>query len=128
MGDEAVVPSGSWCWGISRDCDRREKAWQVIEWFLDPENGIKPIVDANSAVPGRKSAFALFPEYDEMPRKLFREQLLQAAHPRPRTPVYLALTREFGQALQEIANGAAVSERLGAAADAVQTALERRQR
>jgi ABC-type glycerol-3-phosphate transport system substrate-binding protein len=126
MGQEFVAPSGSWCWGISRDADDPARAFGAIAWFLDPEEGIKPIVAANGAVPGRQSAFALFPEYDEMPRKLFREQLLEAAHPRPRTAVYLRLTREFGTALREIATGVDVAERLQAAAQAVQDALERR--
>ena len=126
MGDDFVAPSGSWCWGISRDADDPARAFEAIAWFLDPEQGIKPIVEANGAVPGRQSAFALFPEYDELPRKLFREQLLAAAHPRPRTAVYLRLTREFGTALREIASGGDVAERLQAAAQAVQDALERR--
>jgi ABC-type glycerol-3-phosphate transport system substrate-binding protein len=125
MGDEPVAPSGSWCWGISRACDDRDAAWQVIKWFLHPEHGIKPIVEANGAVPGRRSAFELFPEYDEMPRNLFREQLIEIAHPRPRTPVYFTLTSEFARALRDISLGADVESRLTQAAESVQRALDR---
>lgn len=125
MGDNVVAASGSWCWGLSRDCEKPMAAWRVIEWFLDPEHGVKPIVEANGAVPGRRSAFQYFPQYDKLPRKLFRAQLEQAAHPRPRTRVYLTLTTEFARALRDIALGADVQQRLSRAADAVQRALDR---
>ncbi len=123
--DTFVAPSGSWCWGISRQSRQPERAWSVIEWLLDPRHGIRPIVEANGAVPGRRSAFELFPEYDEMPRRLFREQLEHAAHPRPRTPVYLTLTGEFARALRDIALGAEVEATLTRAAAAVQQAVDR---
>lgn len=131
---EFVAPSGSWCWGLARrggrgvaagDGARRRASWRVIEWLLDPEHGIKPMVEANSAVPGRTSAFRFFPQYDQMPWRLFREQLEQAARARPRTPVYLTLSREFAAALRDVARGADPRERLTDAARQVQQALDR---
>jgi fructooligosaccharide transport system substrate-binding protein len=121
-----VAACGSWCWGIASTCDDVEAAGIVLTWLLDTRHGIKPIVEANGAVPGRHSAFALFPEYEEMPRRLFRAQLQASAHPRPRTGVYLTLTSEFARALRDIALGADVKERLGEAARAVQRVLDRR--
>lgn len=126
MGDQVVCASGSWCWGMSRDCRDRAAAWKVIEWFVDPVQGIKPIVEANGAVPSRRSAFRLFPEYQRLPRRLFREQLETAARSRPRTPVYLSLTGEFARALRDIALGADVKTALTQAAQTVQRALDRR--
>jgi multiple sugar transport system substrate-binding protein len=126
MGDKPVCASGSWCWGMSRACKDRSAAWKVIRFFLDPERGVKPMIAANGAVPGRRSAFQYFPEYDEMPRRLFREQLDVAAHPRPRTPVYLSLTDAFAKALRDIALGADVEEALRTAAERVQRAADRR--
>lgn len=126
MGAEAVAASGSWCWGLSRDCRNRDAAWRVLRWLLDPEHGIEPIVRANGAVPGRRSAFARFPEFEEPPRALFREQLEAAARARPRTPVYLTLTGALASALREIAHGADVQERLRHAAEQVQRAADRR--
>lgn len=125
MGAKFVCPSGSWCWGISRDSRRPELAFRLIAWLLDPQQGIRPIVRANGAVPGRRSAFALFPEYQRMPRRLFRAQLERYAHPRPRTAVYLTLTTEFARALRDIALGADVAARLHTAATSVQHALDR---
>jgi ABC-type glycerol-3-phosphate transport system substrate-binding protein len=126
MGDIPVAASGSWCWGLSRNARDPKTAWKAIEWFLDPKQGIQPIVEANGAVPGRKSAFQYFPEYDTMPQRLFREQLELAAHPRPRTPVYLTLTTEFARALRDIAKGADVEARLTEAAETVQQTYDRR--
>ena len=125
MGERFVCPSGSWCWGISRDSRRPELAFKLIAWLLDPRRGIRPIVQANGAVPGRRSAFELFPEYQDMPRRLFREQLERYAHPRPRTAAYLTLTTEFARALRDIALGADVRSRLHTAAVRVQQVLDR---
>ncbi len=125
MGPEVVAPCGSWCWGISRSCRNRNDAWRVIAWLLDPAEGVKPIVQANGAVPARYSAFRFFPEYDVPPRRLFREQLEHAARPRPRTPVYPALTSAFARALRDIAFGAKVQPTLEHAARRVQRDLNR---
>jgi len=124
MGERFVAASGSWCWGITRSCQRPDLAWKVVAWFLDPQRGVRPIVQANGAVPGRRSAFAFFPQYERMPRRLFREQLLRAAHPRPRTRAYLTLTRAFAAALRDIALGADVAQRLTEAAEQVQRVLD----
>jgi multiple sugar transport system substrate-binding protein len=93
---------------------------------VDPEHGIQPIVAANGAVPARRSAFRFFPEYERMPRRLFREQLETAARARPRTGAYLTLTAEFARGLRDIALGAEAQDRLSRAAQAVQRTLDRR--
>lgn len=126
MGSVNAFACGSWCWGLSRDCRDRQAAFEVIRWFLDPQQGIRPIVEANGAVPGRRSAFRFFPEFERMPRRLFREQLEQAARPRPRTAVYLSLTSTLGRALRDIALGANVKSVLDQAAAKVQHVANRR--
>lgn len=128
MGQEVVTASGSWCWGLSSSCEDRQAAWEVVRWLLDPKEGIQPMVEANDAVPGRRRAFEYFPEYERMPHRLFRHQLVEAAHPRPRTPVYLTLTGAFAGALRDIALGAPVEPMLDRAAATIQRALDRRSR
>jgi hypothetical protein len=91
------------------------------------EEGIKPIVQANGAVPGRQSAFEHFPAYQQMPRRLFRGQLEAAARSRPRTAVYLTLTSEFARALRDISQGTDVQDALTKAARTVQVVLDRRE-
>jgi len=125
MGRQSAAASGSWCWGLSRECRNPDDAWKVVAWLVDPKHGVEPIVRANGAVPARRSAFAWFPEYEQMPRRLFREQLETAAHPRPRTGVYPSLSVEFARALRDIALGNDVQETLTKAAQSVQRALDR---
>lgn len=128
VGDEPVTGSGSWCWGISRSCRRPAEAWRFIAALLDAEHGIAPMVRANGAVPSRRRALAFFPEYEAMPRRLFREQLEQTARTRPRTEVYLLLTTEFAQALRDVALGSNPQAALTKAAGTVQRALDRMRR
>lgn len=125
MGVEPVAPSGSWCWGLSTQAQDKSAAWELISWLINPEQGVTPIVKANGAVPGRRSAFKNFPQYEEMPRVLMRKQLESASRARPRTPVYLTLTSEFARALRDIAGGADVKPALTAAAEKTQRALDR---
>jgi ABC-type glycerol-3-phosphate transport system substrate-binding protein len=126
MGDRIVAPSGSWCWGISAQARHPELASRWIKWVTDVEQGIVPIVRANGAVPARRSAFAAFPEYSELPYRLFREQLEQFAQPRPRTPFYATLTQRFAGALRDIARGAPVEARLRQAEKEIQAVIDRR--
>jgi fructooligosaccharide transport system substrate-binding protein len=126
IGERHVAPSGSWCWAISAQSPAPARAARWVRWITDVQTGIVPIVRANGAVPARRSAFAMFPEYSEMPYRLFREQLETIARPRPRTPYYATLTQRFAGALREIARGADVERRLRLAEDEVQRVIDRR--
>jgi multiple sugar transport system substrate-binding protein len=77
-------------------------------------------------VPSRRSAFAEFPEYAEVPYRIFRSQLETAARPRPRTAFYATLTRSFAGALRDISRGADVAARLKKAEDEVQRVIDRK--
>ena len=57
-------------------------------------------------------------EYNEYPRSLFKEQLMETGHPRPRTPSYSVLSAEFSEALLNIFTGVDTKEALDAAAAA----------
>ena len=126
LGPRPVAPSGSWCWALSAQARIPAGAARWIRWVTDPATGVAPIVRANGAVPGRRSAFALFPEYSSDPYQLFRVQLEAFARPRPRTPHYAVLTQQFAAALREIARGADVAERLRLAEAHVQAVIDRR--
>jgi len=126
FGPEPVAPCGSWCWGISARARDPELAALWVKWVTDLRHGVEPIVRANGAVPARRSAFALFPEYSRMPYKLFRDELEQFARPRPRTPFYSTLTQRFAAALRDIARGAEVEPRLKTAENEIQTVIDRR--
>lgn len=124
-GPEIAAASGSWCWAISSHTDHPEKAAVWLNWVLDPRQGVTPMVEANGALPARKTAYQFFPKFDHSPFSTFR--MLQQNHgrSRPRTPHYPVLTRAFAAALRDIVGGAEVQERLDQAAIEVQRVLDR---
>lgn len=126
MGEKSVAPCGSWCWGISATTKNATVAAAWVRWVTGTDTGIIPMVRANGAVPARRSAFAAFPEYANLPYRLFREQLEHNARPRPHTPFYATLTRHFAGALRDIARGADPATRLSQAENEVQKVIDRR--
>lgn len=125
IGDHRAAASGSWAWAMLSTSDRPDAAAKFLRWVVSTENGIVPIVRANGAVPARHSAFEAFPEYEEIPYRLFKQQLTEHGRPRPQTPHYPALTRNFAEALRDIANGADPAETLARAAKQAQTVADR---
>ena len=125
MGDRPVAACGSWCWGLTQDARAPDLAALWLRWVTDPVQGIEPIVRANGAVPARRSAYALFPNYNEPPFALFRHLQETAGHPRPRTPFYPTLTRHFAAALRDTAHGADPQECLDRAAHQIQSRMDR---
>ena len=126
MGERTVAPCGSWCWGISQQSRQPELAALWLKWVTDLHEGVIPTVQANGAVPARRSAFEFFPEYSQPPYSLFRQQLEHTSRPRPRTPYYATLTQGFSAALRDIARGADVASRLQAAEHEIQRVIDRR--
>lgn len=116
-------PSGSWCWGITKQCSNREPAVKVLTWILDPEQGIAPMCRANGGIPARNSAVPLMPDYAAT-RQLFIDQLNISGRSRPATPGYATLTSELSRALGDIARGSDVKETLARAAKAVDMTLK----
>lgn len=125
MGERSVTSAGSWCWGMSRHAHDRDAAWRFIAWVLDADRGVRRLVEANAAVPARRSALRHFPDFERDVRRLFRDQLESSARARPRTAVYLTLTSEFARALRDVAVGADVQQALDQAARSVQRDLDR---
>lgn len=118
-GKKQVTPCGSWCWGITQQCENPGQAAKVLKWIVGTQSGIVPMVKANGAPPSRVFAYTLLPEYEEMPRLLLYQQLQKSSRPRPVIPFYSVLTTEFSKALHDIALGGDVSKALNAAAQAV---------
>jgi multiple sugar transport system substrate-binding protein len=126
IGPFDASPCGSYCWCLFSGSRLTELAARWIQWVTGTRTGVLPMVAANGAVPARRSAFPALPEYEELPYSLFRQLLEHGARPRPRTPFYAILTREFAAAVRDIARGAAVKPRLVRAEEHVQLAIDRR--
>jgi len=117
FGKGSKTGQGSWNWGITKNCSHPAKAADFIAFLLSPSE-VLAMCDANSAVPGTKSAVKQSRLYSENgPLHLFAEQLLLGVSvPRPKTPAYPVITTEFRKAFQQIRNNGDVREALSNAA------------
>lgn len=110
---------GSWQWAITSTCDDPEAAATVLEFLLSPDEILRMTTE-NGAVPARTSALAQSELYGpDGPLRLLADQLTSGvARPRPLTPRYPAVTREFSQAATDVLAGADPASTLRAAARA----------
>ncbi|MCA1807870.1 MAG: sugar ABC transporter substrate-binding protein [Kiritimatiellia bacterium] len=118
----SASPSGSWCWGVTARCRDTAAAAELLQWLLDPRQGLEPLCRANGGVPSRAAALALMPDYQET-RGLFVEQLRLTGRARPATPRYGTVTTEVSRALDDIARGADVQQTLDGAARRIDAVL-----
>ena len=122
---EKVSPSGSWAWGITSGSENPDAAAELIRWFLDPQQGVAPIVEANRLAPSRQSAYPLVPFYNELPYSVYGEQIQKTARARPVTPGYPVVTARFAEAVANISLGGDVQESLDQAAQQVDEDFQR---
>lgn len=108
---------GSWSWAISSTCRHPEGAWAFLAHLMSTEE-ILEITGINGAVPARYSALARSPLYKTNgPLVLFADQLKAGIGvPRPATPAYYVLRKEFVDAVLAIVTGGDVQTALGNAA------------
>ena len=101
-GGRSVATLGGWLYGISAYSKHPEEAWTFISFMTSPETQKYFAIEASLA-PARKALFSDTEVLKANPQ--FREQwhVFQTAIPRPRTPVYPAvsniLQRYFSRAL-----------------------------
>ncbi len=118
--DDRATGAGTWCWGLTDapETTDRQYAAQVFDWLLSSKETVAPMVEANHAIPARQSALEQ-QDLDPSQRAIqdvFFNQLQEYGHVRPRTPYYSIFTRNFAEAIQQIATGADVATVLKAAA------------
>ncbi len=113
FGNGVVTGMGSWAWGISSTTEHPAEAWEVLNYFLSPENVAKTGV-AVGAVPARKSVLATFEDYQPGGfLYIFREQLEGGyAMERPTTAAYPVITTVFADAFQNIVMGSDVQTQM----------------
>ena len=87
--------------------------------FLFSKDNVTTYAQAISKPPTRVSSYEVLTEYNEYPRSIFKEQLMETGHPRPRTPSYSVLTAEYAEAMLNIFTGVDPQEALDAAAAAM---------
>ncbi|MFO7173631.1 MAG: sugar ABC transporter substrate-binding protein [Bacillota bacterium] len=119
-----VSPSGSWAWGITQQSKHPEAAAKVLKWLVGTDTGVIPMVKANDMPPATWDAYEKLPEYQELPKRIFMEQVQKTAVARPVTPAYPMLTTKFAEAVHSIALGTDPAEALTKAAQEVDRDIE----
>lgn len=114
---KVVAPSGTWCWGISTQSKNKEGAADAIKVMTSAEN-TKTLVTVSNNPPARKSVFDSMSQYSTYPYSIVKDQVINAAHPRPRTTSYPVLSEKFAAAMQDIFKGMDVKSELDKVADA----------
>jgi fructooligosaccharide transport system substrate-binding protein len=117
-------PSGSMAYAISSQADHPEAAYKVMQWMTNEESTIG-LSRVTGMPPARKSAFENMESYNELPKKIMRDQVVNTAHARPTTPAYPVLTDAFAQAFHAAALGEDPQEVLDQQVQRVERELRR---
>lgn len=122
---KVVSPSGDWSFGISTSTKHKKEAGKLLSFILNKENVLK-IALSQSKPAARKDSFEEMKEWNKLPLKVLKDQVLYTAHPRPRTTSYPVLSQKYGEAIQNIFLGADVQKQLDKVAEAYNQDVERR--
>ncbi len=109
-------PTGDWAAAVTRDTQDREAVQEVMNYLFSEDN-VTTYAKAISKPPTRQSSYEVLTEYNEYPRSLFKEQLMETGHPRPRTPSYSVLSAGFSEAMVNIFTGVDPKEALDKVAE-----------
>lgn len=115
-GGIPTSPTGDWAAAVTRDTQDKEAAKEVMNYLFSKDN-VTTYAKAISKPPTRQSSYEVLTEYNEYPRSLFKEQLMETGHPRPRTPSYSVLSAGFSEAMVNIFTGVEPKEALDKVAE-----------
>ncbi len=116
-GGVLTSPTGDWSASVTKNAQDLDAVKEVMNFLFSKDN-VTTYAQAISKPPTRASSYDVLTEYNEYPRSLFKEQLMETGHPRPRTPSYSVLSAEFSEAMLNIFTGVDAKEALDAAAAA----------
>lgn len=115
-GGIPTSPTGDWAAAVTRDVQDLEAAKEVMNFLMSKEN-VATYAQAIAKPPTRNSSYEVLPEYNEYPRSLFKQQLMETGHPRPRTPSYSVLSASYAEAMVNIFTGVDPQEALDEVAE-----------
>lgn len=116
-GGILTSPTGDWAASVTKDAQDLDAVKEVMNFLFSDEN-VTTYAQAISKPPTRSSSYEVLTEYNEYPRSIFKEQLMETGHPRPRTPSYSVLSAGFSEAMLNIFTGVNPQEALDKAAEA----------
>ncbi|MER3444695.1 MAG: ABC transporter substrate-binding protein [Meiothermus sp.] len=115
-GNKQVSPNGGWSWAIPKVSANKAAAGAFINFAMSTPQVAK-YADITGYVPSRKSAVPLSNLYRKGGEgALMAEQSAKIAMVRPVHPAYPVISKAFGDAVQNILNGADVKGELQKAA------------
>ncbi len=117
-GGILTSPTGDWAASVTKDVQDMDAVKEVMNFLFSKEN-VTTYAQAISKPPTRVSSYDVLTEYDEYPRSIFKEQLMETGHPRPRTPSYSVLSAGFSEAMLNIFTGVDAKTALDEAAAAM---------
>lgn len=115
-GGIPTSPTGDWAAAVTRDTQDKDAVKEVMNYLFSADN-VTTYAKAISKPPTRQSSYDVLTEYNEYPRSLFKEQLMETGHPRPRTPSYSVLSAGFSEAMVNIFTGVDPKEALDKVAE-----------
>ena len=110
-GQIPTSPTGDWAAAVTRDTQDKYAVKEVMNYLFSKDN-VTTYAKAISKPPTRQSSYEVLTEYNEYPRSLFKEQLMETGHPRPRTPSYSVLSAGFSEAMVNIFTEMCIRDRL----------------
>lgn len=125
FGEGPKIGSGSWQWGVSRQCEQLDAAVAFLEYLIEPEQ-IAAMSRATGFVPVTSEAATRTERY--APGGAWREffEFSRAyAVPRPATPGYPKVSAAFERAVLAVRAGVAPEDALDDAVDAIEYDIAR---
>jgi fructooligosaccharide transport system substrate-binding protein len=98
------VPTGSWQFAATASSKHVAEAAKLVEWMTNTDS-VVAVSNAIGMLPGRLSAIAKLPQYQDGARKLMVDQLKTAGRARPSSVIYPIISRSFEEAIDEVING-----------------------
>ena len=118
-GTGSVSPNGGWSYAIPAVAANKDAAGEFIKFAMSTEQ-VAEYADVTGYVPSRTSALALSELYGEGGQgALMADQSATIALVRPVHPAYPVISASFGQAVQNILQGADVTSELQNAARSI---------
>lgn len=106
-----VTMTGSSTFAVSSQTEYPAEVAALMIWTHTTENSYK-LWQTQGTMPAQLSVFALAPEYEDLPYRIFFEELTNIGVPRPSSPGWLEYETLINPVLRDIALGADVAESL----------------
>lgn len=127
-GGDPVTPTGAWSWGINPNTEHYEEALAFLTFATIDEEGSLATAQGFAIPPANINVFNTFYAENQIVEgveDLILYELENTARVRAQTEGFIQYEEIIGQALEDIRNGADVTETLESASEQLERALSR---